>query len=1138
MKRYKGLNGKLVVLALALTLLASFLLPTLNTLPVNASTTVSGQITSDTVWTKASSPYIVTGNILVFQGVTLTIEPGVTVKFDSQKLIQIDGQLVAKGTQSEPIIFTSNQPSPAPGDWAGIQFTDTSVDAAYDGAGNYLSGSIMQYCRIQYGGYHYTPALNIENSSPLVERCDLNDNSCSAISVEGGSPKITNNNIIRNNLGSPGFYVGYYGGGIYISEATVTVSGNTISDNHARLAGGGIYVLNSVVTIYDNNIIANDINISGGTVSVIDNTITGTGVDIRYGTVTVSANAISNSLIGGICVVGGEVTISGNTLTNNWAPGDVGLFSARAGAITVWGGNVIVTRNSITSNSAGEASWVGGPRPGGIGIFRDYGTVVVNYNNIHSNTDYDLLNYCTQDIDARNNWWGTTDEATIEAHIYHWVDDSSRGLVTFKPYLTSPTLPTTLLSFTNLQPPSIATTASTYDAILTATGTNFNNIDRVTFTWSGLDSGTDIWDKGDSDWNSRVTINSDTSMTLRPRVLSNASGTQTQTWTWTVTLRDTTGATASQTFTVTYIPEQAKAGRVILIEPLNITPADPYFVGDTLTARFTVENVGNAAITLDKLLLGGRYDGWELSRGGFPDFTYQTVTLQPGGTHSYEGTFTALEPGSYRFFIAYHIGNPTPDEKKLLDENNWNTCTELGEGLTDTDRVKNVAVFQECEIPEELARLREAVDSGLNRHSQYRYPPYLLDTDSFTSAVATVWTDWTSFLTRTDLRGKYEELYYTGIEYQWLALKALLDADWFFNNGSAEGAREYLQRSYNYEKASAMSFTAAAEVFDDSLEAGAILAKGIMDGCEAAVSVGVVIVCPPAAAKVDAIYMGIDFVITTKIEGVDQATKDLIAELITKWILKDVKFTSLDDSTVETYVNRVSTTVSLDTLLANKMFMTEFGLELRKVITDRIIGELGVYVSEMLIEEIVKGVIDYLESLVNSVQVKAKSPVDLSVLDSKGQITGLMNKTVRHEIPMSLYYNGTIKVFFPADFYQYKVVGTSAGTYGLEIASIQGAEAVIFTATDIPTTLGAMHQYTIDWDALSRGEKGVNVRIDSDGDGSLEQSIESDAEFTSDEFAVAKVEAGLPFWIWVAIGIGVVAILGAVIGRHLVRRRA
>ena len=52
------------------------------------ATDVSGTISSNTTWSLANSPYVVTGNILVNSGVTLTIEAGVTIKFDSGKTFQ------------------------------------------------------------------------------------------------------------------------------------------------------------------------------------------------------------------------------------------------------------------------------------------------------------------------------------------------------------------------------------------------------------------------------------------------------------------------------------------------------------------------------------------------------------------------------------------------------------------------------------------------------------------------------------------------------------------------------------------------------------------------------------------------------------------------------------------------------------------------------------------------------------------------------------------------------------------------------------------------------------------------------------------------------------------------------------------
>ena len=129
----------------------SLLLAFLSISPVSAATPVSGTIGEDTTWAWADSPYTVTGNVTVASGATLTIEPGVTVKFDSGKSLIVEGTLVAQGTSSDEITFTSSAASPAAGDWGYIKFTGSSVPASFDGNGDYSSGSIMEYCTAEYG---------------------------------------------------------------------------------------------------------------------------------------------------------------------------------------------------------------------------------------------------------------------------------------------------------------------------------------------------------------------------------------------------------------------------------------------------------------------------------------------------------------------------------------------------------------------------------------------------------------------------------------------------------------------------------------------------------------------------------------------------------------------------------------------------------------------------------------------------------------------------------------------------------------------------------------------------------------------------------------------------------------------------
>ena len=136
-----------------------------------------GIISQNTTWSLANSPYLVHCNILVQQDATLTIEPGVVIKFDVQCAMQIDGKLVAIGTETDRITFTSNLPNPQPGDWGRIFFSDPAQDAILDTNAVYSDGCVLQYCTLTYGGgdSEYGTSLATIQSSyssmPYVDNC-------------------------------------------------------------------------------------------------------------------------------------------------------------------------------------------------------------------------------------------------------------------------------------------------------------------------------------------------------------------------------------------------------------------------------------------------------------------------------------------------------------------------------------------------------------------------------------------------------------------------------------------------------------------------------------------------------------------------------------------------------------------------------------------------------------------------------------------------------------------------------------------------------------------------------------------------------------------------------------------------------
>jgi chitodextrinase len=118
------------------------------------------------------------------------------------------------------------------------------------------------------------------------------------------------------------------------------------------------------------------------------------------------------------------------------------------------------------------------------------------------------------------------------------------------------------------------------------------------------------------------------------------------------------------------------------------------------------------------------------------------------------------------------------------------------------------------------------------------------------------------------------------------------------------------------------------------------------------------------------------------------------------------------------------------------------------------------------------------------------SPAELRIYDSQGNVTGLVNGTVKEEIPNSIYDEESeiIVIFSPEDInsYSYKVAGTDNGTYGLEVTAVESGEADTFAVTNISTTNETTHQYDVNWSTLSQG---VNMSIDADGDGIFERNI-------------------------------------------------
>jgi len=239
---------------------------------MNAQTNVSGFISSNTNWTLAGSPYIIIGNTVLDSGIVLTIDPGVIVKFDSTKSLQIKGNLRAIGNSSNKITFTSNQVTPTPGYWSYLLFSDLSEDYDY----TLFTGSIMEYCLVEYAGensVYLAGAIRISASFPYIRNCEVRNNSTTGI-IFYNDPnsfpttdviKISNCNIHDNNSLSN---LNLRAGGIDIdlNMAQAIIDSSIISNNKANYGGGiGCYAINNNTSkIKNNSIIGNFAQSAGG----------------------------------------------------------------------------------------------------------------------------------------------------------------------------------------------------------------------------------------------------------------------------------------------------------------------------------------------------------------------------------------------------------------------------------------------------------------------------------------------------------------------------------------------------------------------------------------------------------------------------------------------------------------------------------------------------------------------------------------------------------------------------------------------------------------------------------------------------------------------------------------------------------
>jgi len=215
-----------------------------------AALDVAGTIAT-TTWTKANSPYRVTGEITVPVGETLTIDPGVDVLFDANVRFLVLGTLSAIGTETDSIRFMKGT-SPV---WNRMRIMAGTADLKYvrisDGR------SVTGGTESLGGGIFATGAFALTMDHCVVSG-NVSEGDGGGLALADGAATITRS-IIRDNRAA------YNGGGLTVGSGIIFhMSDCLIVHNDGGDRGGGISATRpSVEILVQNCTIANNVAISG-----------------------------------------------------------------------------------------------------------------------------------------------------------------------------------------------------------------------------------------------------------------------------------------------------------------------------------------------------------------------------------------------------------------------------------------------------------------------------------------------------------------------------------------------------------------------------------------------------------------------------------------------------------------------------------------------------------------------------------------------------------------------------------------------------------------------------------------------------------------------------------------------------------
>ena len=222
-----------------------------------AALDVNADIAVDTVWTPADSPVVITkADFTVPVGVTLTIQPGITVQVKSY--IYVYGVLSAVGTSGGRISFTKHA---GDSNWAGIYFKYTV---------GVLNENEIKYADLSDTG-GINGSINSDRQSVVIDNCTVivSGNYSKAVYGYGGIVKPAG--LAMSLTNSVVTFTSTYGGSsgeveaVHLDGFDATISDNTISlsSNAENLYVKAVGLTCSNTEAFTADIVNNNITVTG-----------------------------------------------------------------------------------------------------------------------------------------------------------------------------------------------------------------------------------------------------------------------------------------------------------------------------------------------------------------------------------------------------------------------------------------------------------------------------------------------------------------------------------------------------------------------------------------------------------------------------------------------------------------------------------------------------------------------------------------------------------------------------------------------------------------------------------------------------------------------------------------------------------